>query len=87
MKTKQTVQLLLLSAGSHSIGMQQMFAQPTLDGFFSFSIFFLFFSVSGADYAGFYLHKHNYLCLLTHTECSVSKGITSVLLDPSDLAS
>lgn len=39
MKTKQTVQLLLLSAGSHSTGMQWMFSQPTLDGFFSFSIF------------------------------------------------
>lgn len=52
-----------------------------------FQFFFLFFSISGADYAAFYLHKHNYLCLLTHTECSVSRGITSVLLDPSDLAS
>lgn len=39
MKTKQTVNMLLLPAGSHSIGMQQMFSQPTLDGFFSFSIF------------------------------------------------
>lgn len=52
-----------------------------------FQFFPLFFSISGADYAAFYLHKHNYLCLLTHTECSVSRGITSVLLDPSDLAS
>lgn len=86
-KTKQTVQLLLLSAGSHSTGIQWMFSQPTLNIFFSFSSFFLFSSIWGADYATFYLHKHHYLCLLTYTECSVCGGITSVLLDPSDLAS
>lgn len=70
-KTKQTVQLLLLWAGCHSTGMQWMFSQPTLDGLFSFSTFSFFFSISGADYATFYLHKHNYLCLLTHTMFSV----------------
>lgn len=38
-KTKQTVQLLLLSAGSPSTAMQRMFSQPTLDGLFSFNFF------------------------------------------------
>lgn len=85
-KTKQTVQLLLLWAGCHSTGMQWMFSQPTLDGLFSFSTFSSFSQFQELIMLHF-ICISTITCVYWHTPCSVSGGITSVLLDPSDLPS